>query len=122
MRDQSLLVAIVAVAAVVALTHATTQSSDTTKDNEIAVDERFKPDPKIPKGQDPRFNKMIMPGQKPPIDVLIDSTTTAATVKTKKPLTTKVEASTIGELAIVKLSILFYYSFFASVLLLLQML
>lgn len=97
MRDQSLLVAFVAALAVVALTNATVLPTETTKDNEIEVDERFKPDPKLPKAMDPRFNKMIMPG-KLPIDVLVDSTTAAATVKTKKPPTTKVEASTIGEL------------------------
>lgn len=97
MRDQSLLVAFVAAAAVLVVTHAATvQPTDTTKDNEINVDERFKPDPKIPKALDPRFNKMIMPKQ--PLDVLVDSTTAAAAAKTKKPPTTKVETSTIGEL------------------------
>lgn len=98
MRDQSLLVAFVAAAAVLVVAHAATvQPTDTTKDNEINVDERFKPDPKIPKALDPRFNKMIMPKQ--PIDVLVDSTTAAAAAaKTKKPPTTKVETSTIGEL------------------------
>lgn len=108
MRDQSQLVAFVVVVAVVALCHCTTAPpSDTTnvKDNEIAVDERFKPDPKIPKSMDPRFNKMIMPGQKPPMDVLVDSTTAAAT-KTRKPPTTKDETSTIGELKTIKLSFL----------------
>lgn len=104
MRDQSLLVAFVVMVAVVALCHGAPPDTSI-KDNEIAVDEKFKPDPKIPKALDPRFNKMIMPGMKPPLDVLIDSSTAAPT-KARKPSTAKDETSTIGEFEIIKLSTL----------------
>jgi hypothetical protein len=82
MKNQSLLVVFIVVSVAV-LSHCAPPDHNV-KQNEIATDEKFKPDPKIPKAMDPRFNKM---GN---LDILNDPT-----IKAKKPPTTKDETSTI---------------------------
>lgn len=101
MRNQSLLV-ILLVVVVAALGHNVPQDNDhkiDEKENEIARDSQeeikkmIKPDPKIPKALDPRFNKML------PLAKL--ETPTKTEKVQKKPSTTeksvKDETSTLGE-------------------------
>jgi hypothetical protein len=87
MRNQSSSLVVFIVVTLAVLSHCAPPDHNV-KENEIAVDDKFKPDPKIPKALDPRFNKMV-----PILDILNDST-----LKAKKPLTTKDETSTIGKL------------------------
>lgn len=104
MRNQSLLVIFfVVVAAIVC--HALPPVHDdkvNEKENEIDLDDDklFKPDPKIPKASDPRFNKMLpLPKL---ADVQLEAANKAEKVQ-KKPSTAdkavKDETSTIGNSA-----------------------
>lgn len=94
MRYQSLLVVLLVVL-VAALGHSHPSDNDhkiDVKDNEIATDSedvkgKFKPDPKIPKALDPRFNKML------PLPKLNDLDKAEKVPKAEK----KDETSTLGK-------------------------
>lgn len=94
MRNQSLLVVLLVVI-VANVCHSLPSDKDDKIENDIAD---FKPDPKIPKAQDPRFNKML------PMPALTDNqldTATKAEKAQKKSTTTeksvKDETSTLGK-------------------------
>lgn len=103
MRNQSLLVVLLVVI-VASVCHTLPSDNDDKideKENEIASDhDKFKPDPKVPKALDPRFNKML------PMPALNANQLEAATKaekaqKSQKSSTTekavKHETSTIGK-------------------------
>lgn len=97
MRCQSLLVVLLVVL-VAALGHSQPSDNDhkiDVKDNEIATDSedvkgKFKPDPKVPKALDPRFNKML------PLPKLNDLDTATKAEKVPKS-EKKDETSTLGK-------------------------
>jgi hypothetical protein len=103
MRNQSLLVALLLVI-VASVCHSLPADNDDkidAKENDIVSDhDKFKPDPKVPKALDPRFNKML------PMPALNGNQLDAAVKaekahKSQKSSTTeksaKHETSTIGE-------------------------
>lgn len=100
MRCQSQLVLLL-VLLVAALGHSQPSDNDhkiDVKDNEIATDSedvknKFKPDPKIPKALDPRFNKML------PLPKLndLDTPTKAEKAPKSEKTAAKDETSTLGK-------------------------
>lgn len=100
MRSQSLLVVLLVVL-VAALGHSHPSDNDhkiDVKDNEIATDAedvkgKFKPDPKIPKALDPRFNKML---PMPKLNEL-DTATKAEKAPKSEKAAVKDETSTLGK-------------------------
>lgn len=102
MKNQSLLVLLLLMV-VAALSHTLPTDNDNKiddKENEIVRDDdKFKIDAKIPKAQDPRFNKML-PVLKP-IDIQLETATKPEKVQkvqksTATEKTVKDETSTVG--------------------------
>lgn len=59
MRNQSSLVILAVALLVICQAVTDDKAIDEIADNKIDTNENFKPDPKIPKAMDPRFNKML---------------------------------------------------------------